>query len=260
MFRERCGAADSGDFRGSDMGSRCENIKKAEMVILNNPLAGRRKWQCSTGRRQRKCSKKTRALMRLHHVGMLGKHHSEETKAKMRGKRKGTVLPPEWHQNMILAHKSEEYRRKMRELRLGKKLLEATKRKIGDGVLKAWAAGKYQKKTRQIDICRFLGRRRVHNICQCLYYPENCLKKSSIVCPTLEIELKHGEQIDRERLEKRIGDMAPWYFRLYYLSLPQGMERGDALEIYAKLHNYPVQTPDHREKLVLMIRSGQQPG
>ena len=202
-----------------------------------------------------KCSEGTKALMRLHHVGMLGRKHSEESKAKMREKRKGIVLPPEWHQNMILAHKSEEYRQKMRELQLGKKTLEATKRKIGDGVQKAWAAGKYYKKVRQIDICRFLSRRRIQNICQCLYYPENCLKKSSIVCPILEIELKRGEQIDRKRLEKRIGDMAPWYFRLYHLSLPPH-ERKEAQEIYAKTHgilvDITVETFKSPEKLVPM--------
>lgn len=193
-----------------------------------------------------KCSKATKAKMRLHHVGMLGKKHSEKTKAKMRGKRKGRIITPEWHQNIVLAHRTEAYREKMRELRTGRKDSEETRRKISEGLLRSWAA------KRSATVCVYLTASKHLRLYQCMNNPGNCRKKSSIICPKLEIELKRGEQIDRIRLEKRIGDMAPEYFRYFYLSAAPH-DRNETLEIYAKLHNIPIQMPGEREKLVLML-------
>lgn len=189
----------------------------------------------------------------------LGGKHSEEARKKMSNAKKGDRHP------MFGRKPSEVTRRKISEAHKGLKLSDATRKRIGDARRgRKWSEAERQHRWEsywerlRFRGCRHLIPRQKTNNDQltCLYYPDFCRKKSSVVCPILEIELKRGEQIDRIRLEKRIGDMAPWYFRLYYSSLPQGMKRGQALEIYAKLHNIPIQISDEREKLVLMLHGG----
>ena len=188
----------------------------------------------------------------------LGGKHSEEARKKMSDAKKGNKHP-------MFGHKpSEATRRKISEAHKGLKLSDATRKRIGDAQRgRKWSEAERQHRWESYWEClRFRGcrhlipRQKMNNDqLTCLYYPDFCRKKSSVVCPILEIELKRGEQIDRIRLEKRIRDMAPWYFRLYYLSLPPH-ERKEAQEIYAKTHGILVditaETFKSPEKLVPM--------
>jgi len=74
------------------------------------------------------------------------------------------------------------------------------------------------------------------------------------MCPLLKIELRHGRQLDRARMVKRIREMTPEYLKWYYVTLPQEGERARVLEIVAEIRGIPLPSSYSREKLSHEIR------
>lgn len=86
-------------------------------------------------------SEETKSKMRLNHVGMLGKHLSQETKAKLREQKLGNNNPmfgknhteeakAKISKGNVGRRRSEEAKMKIRKARTGKRMSEETKAKL----------------------------------------------------------------------------------------------------------------------------------